>query len=130
MQERLRQEIDYLLIYYPQLQHTDSGIWILIPTYPIPDGWNSGTIDVAFKVQDGFPGGKPYGFFTPADITFKGKPPNNFQPNTSNQPPFDGKWGFFSWSPAGPWIPKEDIKSGSNLVNWVHSFRQRFEDGL
>ena len=131
MNARIEQEITLLKKYYLGLEYREAGHWFRIPNYPLPDGWNKTKTDVAFQVPAaGFPGTPPYGIYTLSGLTFKGSRPENYTDPASAQPPFGGTWAIFSWTVQdGEWRPTADIHSGSNLLNWVRGFSQRFMEG-
>ena len=130
MYERIQAELALIRQRFPGVEHLDAGCWFLVPAYPLPEGWNRSDTDVAFQVPPGYPGQPPYGFYAPAGILFQGNSPNNYTEPVENQPPFGGAWGQFSWAPAkGHWKPAADVRQGSNLLNWVAGFGERFRDG-
>jgi hypothetical protein len=131
MSERLQKELELLKQRYPELVFLEEGMWVQIPNFPLPDGWNRKTSDVVFQIPPQYPGGPPYGILVPAGIQFKGTRPQNYTEPSDVRPPFEGEWGKFSWQPSdGQWNPTADIFSGSNLINWVEGFRQRFKEGI
>jgi len=130
MQARIQQELPLLRQKWPELEYVEAGHWIRIPSYPLPPNWNWKECDVAFQVRAGYPGTPPYGIYVPAGILYKGERPVNYVEPASAPPPFSGKWGVFSWLPVeGKWYPTADPCAGSNLVNWVIGFAQRFREG-
>lgn len=130
MQERITQELALLRQRYPSLEYKEEGRWVRIPSYPLPEGWNLTPTDVAFQIPVGYPGTPPYGLYTPIGLLFKGERPNNYTEPAPNQPPFLGTWGVFSWMPDdGQWRATTDLLMGSNLLNWVTGFADRFRQG-
>jgi len=131
MEERIDKEIELLCQRHPQLEYKEEGLWIRIPSYPLPEGWNRPTTDVAFQIPVGYPGTPPYGIYTISSLSFQGSKPQNYTEPAPNQPPFEGTWGVFSWSPAdGQWRATADLITGSNLLNWVVGFATRFREGI
>lgn len=130
MKERLEKELELLHQFYPGIVYKSNGHWFYIPSYPLPLGWNRKHTEVAFQLKKGYPGTKPYGFYTPKGIRFNNQKPQKYKEPANNQPPFEGEWGQFSWSIKGSWKPASDIIVGSNLVNWMNSFRDRFNEGV
>jgi len=65
----------------------------------------------------------------PIGIQFQNSKPDNYVEPANNQPPFNGSWGVFSWSPENGWRATADLIKGSNLLNWVLGFANRFSDG-
>ena len=118
---------------YPDLQFEQSGGWMLIPGYPLPEGWNRDKTDVALQVPAGYPATPPYGICVPAGILFKGGRPNNYQEPAGTQPPFPpGSWGIFSWAPAdGDWqVQRSDIIGRASLLAYVRGIAVRFQEGV
>lgn len=128
MQDRIDQELGLLRQRYPALEYREEGRWVRIPAYPLPAGWNQSSTDVAFQIPVGYPGTQPYGVCTPTGLLFNGQPPDNCQ-TAEPTPPFGGSWIRFSWAPDGPWQPAADVTAGSNLLNWVIGFADRFREG-
>lgn len=128
MRERIEEELALLRTVYPHLNHKDQ--WVLIPSYPLPAGWSQTVVDVALVIKDSYPGTPPYGIYVPAGLRFKGASPSNYTEPASEQPPFGGTWGIFSWQPEGAdWRPTADLSKGANLLNWVQGFAKRFQEG-
>lgn len=130
MNERIEQEWELLRQYYSALEISSDKCWGMIRDYQLPTGmdWNKNAIGLCFQFPPGYPGATPYGIYAPSDILFKEKKPDNFEPNAQNKPPFEGEWGLFSWSPEG-WNPGADILKGSNMLNFVLTFSERFKQG-
>ena len=130
MEERIEKELALLKQRYPDLEYKEEGRWVRIPSYLLPEGWNRSATEVVFQIPVGFPGTPPYGIFTPAGLLFNGERPNNYTEPAPTQPPFMGTWGIFSWMPDdGQWRPTADPVTGSNLLNWVVGFANRFRQG-
>lgn len=130
MNERIRQELELLRRRYPDLEYKEEGQWARIPSYQLPAGWNRSSTEVAFQIPVGHPGTPPYGIYVPAGLSFNGIRPDKYNEPASTHPPFSGTWGMFSWSPAdGQWRPTADLTTGSNLLNWVLGFGDRFRAG-
>lgn len=125
MQGRIEQEIAMLRQRFPQLER--NGNWIRIPNYPLPEGWNRTETDVAFEIPAQYPGTPPYGICTLVGLLFRGASPDSYTPSHA-EVPFSGVWGRFSWAPA-EWRQTADPLKGSNLLNWVIGFAQRFREG-
>jgi hypothetical protein len=131
MNDRIKEELELLRRNYSEVEYIDSGQWVKIKDYPIPQGlpWNRQTTDVCFQIPVGYPGTPPYGFYVAAGILYDGSPPNNYQEPAQNSPPFQGVWGLFSWSHGSGWLPKADLRTGSNLLNFVRTLKDRFLEG-
>lgn len=127
--QRLDEELELLRRHY-EVDYIPEGRWVRIRCFAIPAPWAPSPTDVAFQVPVGFPGAPPYGFYTPAGIRRGGAAPQNYQDSASTQPPFGGRWGFFSWLPQeGQWRPGSTVEGGANLLLWVRSFLGRFQEG-
>src|SRR5260370_183044 len=127
MQERIRQELELLLRRFPDLEYVEAGPWTKVPNYRLFPGWNRPETDVVFQIQVGYPGRAPYGIYANAGIVFNSTRPNNYTEPAPTQPPFSGNWGIFSWAPAdGQWRPTANLSTGSNLLNWLLGFGDRF----
>ena len=130
--DRIDLELQLLRTRWPSLDYVEAGRWVRIPEYPIPAdpaGWNRTETDGVFQILDAHPGQPPYGLYVPAGIQFNGGLPAKYQEPAANQPPFGGDWGIFSWT-VEHWQPAADIHAGSNLLNWVVGFSQRFKEGV
>ncbi len=128
MEERIEKELALLRQRYPDLEYKNG--WVRIPSYPLPEGWNRTATDVAFQILVGYPGTPPYGIYTPVGLQFKEEKPDRYTEPAQTQPPFPGSWGIFSWQPEnGQWKPTADPTTGSNLLNWVIGFGNRFREG-
>jgi hypothetical protein len=130
MEERITQELTILRHRWPDLEYKENSHWVRVPSYHLPEGWNRSPTEVAFQIPVGYPGVPPYGIYVPAGLMFRGSRPDNYTEPAPTQPPFPGSWGIFSWTPAdGQWRPTADITAGSNLLNWVIGFADRFREG-
>lgn len=130
MQERINEELVLIRQRFPSAEYHEEGHWVRIPSYPMPNAWNRSVTDVVFQIQNGHPGTAPYGIYVLSGIQFQGSPPDKYKEPADNQPPFDGTWGIFSWTlDDGQWKPVADVRKGSNLLNWVLGFADRFREG-
>lgn len=127
MTSRVDAELALLGQRWPQLTYDPNGQWVLLPDYPLPDGWSQPTVSVAFQIPAGAPSNPPYAFCVNAPLTFRGATPNNYTP-TGAPVPFPGSWGQFSWSPeTWPWA--EDPAQGANMCAFARSIADRFAEG-
>jgi hypothetical protein len=131
MNERIEAELELLRHSYSEVEYVEAGQWVKIKGYPIPQSlsWNRQATDICFQIPAGYPGTPPYGFYVEAGIRHNGNPPNSYQEPAQNSPPFQGVWGLFSWSIDSSWLPKADLRTGSNLLNFVRTFKDRFLEG-
>lgn len=133
MTKRIEQELSLLSSYYPAVEYVEEGQWFLIRDYVLPCAptWNKEKMDVCFQVLTGYPGSPPYGFYVPSDLKYEGSPPqNNYKSTPPAIPPFEGSWGFFSWSHDSTWRATADMKAGSNLTNFARTFAGRLKQGV
>ena len=126
-ERRITSELAHLLGHFKEVKQ--DGMWYLIPQYPLPEGWNQKFVDVAFRIQPGYPSTPPYGFYVPTGTRFKDTLPNNYQEAISDPPPFAGTWAMFSWAPE-EWRPSDNLGAGFNLLNYALSFANRFKEGV
>ncbi|MBI4095182.1 MAG: hypothetical protein HY435_03250 [Candidatus Liptonbacteria bacterium] len=131
MQERIDQELRLLRERFKEVEYQPEGRWVKVSPYPLPEGWNLSSTEVVFQIPAAYPGGHPYGIYTPVGLRFQGAPPNDYREPAPAQPPFSGTWGIFSWDPVdhSQWKPTADIHTGPNLLNWVLGFGERFRQG-
>ena len=131
MQARIQDELKLLRSRIPGLEFKEDGQWVRIPSYKVPDGWDRASTEVALQILVAYPGSPPYGIYVPIGMRFQGElPTNNYTEPAQTQPPFPGTWGIFSWTPVdGQWKPTADVVTGSNLLNFVMSFEDRFMEG-
>lgn len=128
MDERIEQELELLRKRYEEVEYVAEGRWVRVCPVRTGAGWSQAAISAAFQIPGGYPGTPPYGFYVPAGFTHNGAQPQSYQPMPS-QPPFDGQWGMFSWQQDGNWRPTADLVAGSNLLNWIRTFSDRFAEG-
>ena len=124
---RLTSELQHLLRHFKGT--VQNGMWYFIPGYPLPVGWNRKSVDIAFRIQPGYPNTPPYGFYVPSDLRFNSTLPSNFQETIAEPPPFEGIWGMFSWAPE-EWRPSDNLSAGYNLLNYALGFANRFKEGV
>jgi hypothetical protein len=128
MTERVQEELELLRAAHPNLEYRQEGSahWVRIPSYPVPEGWSLDVVEVAFQIPSS-PGQAPYGFWVRAGLELAGggRPNNYTYPVTT---PWGDDWGQFSWSPV-TWVPKEDIRAGANMLDFVRSFGDRLGEG-
>jgi hypothetical protein len=129
LQDRIQAELTLLRQDYPDVEYQPEGHWVLVPSYPLPEGWNRTVTDIVFLIPDGYPGTPPYGFYVHSGLLFGSKLPGSYSDTAPEQPPFGGPWGFFSWHASNGWFPSADIPRGNNLLQWANGFSERFAEG-
>lgn len=116
---------------FPRIQYDPCGDWFLLANdeRAARNGWSPVPFAVAFHAQPGHPGQPPYGIYVRPEVRVGGGVPNDFQPQAANRPPFRGEWGVLSWTVEGPWLPKENVREGANLLSFLLSFEDRYKAG-
>ena len=128
MTSRVEGELTLLRARWPTLRYEQAGQWVLLPDYPLPEGWSPPSVNMAFQIPVGPAGSPPYGFCVDAPLTFNGATPANYAPSGAPVP-FPGSWGQFSWAPEG-WLWAEDPAHGANMCSFAGSFADRFAEGV
>ncbi len=128
---RVEQEFDLVGGVFPEAElHPHEGVnWVRIPAYRLPEGvFRQGPeIQLAFRIPAQV-GEAPYGFWVhPGLELLSGLALGNYTYPT--QTPWGPDWGQFSWAPEGGWVPKTDIRSGANMLDFVRSFARRLGEG-
>lgn len=131
MVQRIAEELALLRKFYPESEYKEEGHWILIKDYPIITSikWSSKKLNICFQIPAGYPGAAPDCFYIPKGTLCDGKRPNSYTEPVNNAPPFKGTWGIFSWHIQSGWQPTAKLESGSNLLNFVRTFNDRFAQG-
>lgn len=126
--DRVDQELELIRTAYPDMEHveTEGRHWVRIPSYPIPNQWSVNEVEIASQVPQSI-GQAPYGFWVRPSLALAGggKPDRYTSPAST---PWGADWGQFSWS-AINWAPREDIRAGDNMLNFVRSFAARLNEG-
>jgi hypothetical protein len=127
MSDRVEQELELLEAYHDLEYRQVAGVhWARIPRYPIPAGWSETEAEVALQVPSSA-GQAPYAFWVRPGLHVAG----GGQPDRYTYPastPWGDDWGQFSWAPV-QWVPKEDVRAGANMLNFVRSFAERLMEG-
>jgi hypothetical protein len=124
---RVEDELALLRRHWPTLEYLATDHWVWLPSYPVPSGWTSSDVEVSFRIP-GDTAVQPYGFYVRPGLLVAGTPAA--EPANYTNPaavPFGVGWAMFSWAPATPWRPHEQIERGDNMTHFVRSFRDRFE---
>lgn len=128
MTDRVDEELALLRAAYTDLEYRKDGDihWVRIPSYPVPEGWSHTEVEVAFQIPPS-PGQAPYAFRVRLGLQLaEGGQVNNYTYPVAT--PWGDDWGQFSWSPV-EWVPKNDIRAGANILNFVRSFADRLREG-
>ena len=122
------EELELLRSNFPELEYVADGKWVLLKNQDVVgEGWDHATVDICFQIPDQLPGQQPYGFYVhPALGRTDGATISNYAfpaPTT-----FGPDWAKFSWQLL-EWNPAADVIAGTNMVNFVRSFRDRLMEG-
>ncbi|ALA59343.1 multiubiquitin domain-containing protein [Nitrospira moscoviensis] len=128
-EDRIRQELAMLRGGWPDLQYVPEGHWVRIPRYVTSkDIWMFTEPEVCFQIPAGLPGQNPYAFYVRPHMLLTGGGIPGSYTFPADSTPFGTGWGRFSWQ-LEPWQPHADVAKGSNMVNFVLSFADRFRQG-
>jgi len=125
--DRLSIELLLLREAWPNLTYEPVGQWVMLPDYPVPEGWSRTLVTTAFQVPTGPPGTPPYAFYVDSPMMFRDQAPANCSPAAGGVP-FPGQWSTFSWAPEA-WAWTEDPAKGANMRSFARSFADRFLEG-
>lgn len=128
---RVGQELELVRSAFAEAEFLEHGgvNWVRIPSYPLPEGFfkQGPQIELAFRipVQSGE---APYGFWVrPGLELLSGGEIGNYSYPVAT--PWGADWGQFSWAPMGEWVPKTDIRTGANMLDFARSFATRLKEG-
>ena len=128
---RVEEELALVRTAFPaaEFEQHDEVNWVRIPAYPLPSGvYRQGDAleFLAFRIP-AQAGEAPYGFWVHPGLELcSGAALGNYTYPTET--PWGSDWGQFSWSPEGPWVPKTEIRSGANMLDFVRSFAARLKE--
>jgi hypothetical protein len=129
MTDRIDQELELLRSVSPSLDYSSEGRWVRLRRFPVPPegGWKTAEVAVVFQFPTGYPGQKPYGFHVSPVLELKsGAGTQNV--TLSTEPPWNGPWLKFSWD-MPEWAPAEEVRIGSNMLDFVLTFVDRLRQG-
>ena len=132
MTERLKQELALLKTVFPDIElHEVENGWFRIPRFQVLcGGWKQTEVAVCFQVSAGYPGDAPYAFWVSPPLR---QASNDAPPTTttrSRRPRrFSAPGAKFSWTHEAGWKPGADPATGSNFLQFVRTFRDRFREG-
>jgi len=129
MSERWQGELELLREHFSELEYLEHGgeHWCRLPSYPVTGGmFRPDAVDVAFRIPPRA-GEAPYAFWVrPGVEPIAGGAIQNY--TTPAPTAWGNDWAQFSWSPL-EWIPKADVRMPANMLSFVRSFADRFEEG-
>jgi hypothetical protein len=118
-----------LRVRHPDLdERVDGGVqWVRIPAVAVSSIWTVDHVDVAFRIPNGA-GEAPYGFWVHPGLALRSKATvNNY--TFPAAAPWGPDWGQFSFAPEGAWMPKADVASGDNMLDYDRGIVARLEEG-
>lgn len=126
MQERVIQEIALLKERYPSLLHGQNYDWVMVPDFPLPEGYNRKATKLMFLIHAAYPHAGPDCFYVETGLRLKdGNMPSNY--NEHMDVPVGGSWGYFSWHPE-TWQPADEIRGGDNLSTFIKAVNLRLRE--
>ncbi len=126
MKERIIKEIELLRTKYANLQHGQDNDWIMIPDFPLPEGWNRQQTKLLFLIPPTHPHAPPDNFYVESGLKLNdGNPISNYSEGAGV--PIGGTWGCFSWH-AEIWHPSDNIEDGDNLLTFVRAVNIRLRE--
>jgi hypothetical protein len=126
MKERIAEEINLLKGKYPNLQHGENYDWVLIPDFPLPEGWSRKEIKLLFLIPSSYPHAAPDNFYVETGLRVNnGSMPSNYSEGTGV--PIGGAWGCFSWHPEH-WQASSKIQEGDNLLSFMKAVNIRLRE--
>jgi hypothetical protein len=78
MNDRAAEELALLRRRWADLVHEPSSGWVMIKEYPLPAGWTTRQVDVAFQIPALLPGQAPYAFYALGHLRYRGQQPWNY----------------------------------------------------
>lgn len=101
--------------------------WVRIPAVAVSSIWTVDYVDVAFRIP-GNAGEAPYGFWVHPGLALSSKTTvNNYTFPAAT--PWGPDWGQFSFAPEGAWVPKSDVASGDNMLDYHRGIVARLKEG-
>jgi hypothetical protein len=96
------------------------GLFVTIPNFILPAGWNKSVVQVKFLVPQGFPYSQPDCFWADGDLRVQGRSEMPQATQNNAMVPEMAGWVWFSWHLA-QWNPNRD-----DLLSWMACIRDRF----
>jgi hypothetical protein len=128
MKERMSKELELLRAKYPNLQHGENYDWILIPDFPLLEGWNRQQTKLLFIIPPTYPHTSPDNFYVESGLRLaNGNMPGSYSEGAGV--PVGGTWGCFSWhAEAERWHSSDTIKDGDNLLTFMRAVNIRLRE--
>lgn len=126
MEERITKEIELLRAKFTNLQYGQNHDWIMIPDFPLPEGWNRRQTKLLFLIPPTYPHAPPDNFYVESGLKLNsGNPILNYSEGADV--PIGGAWGCFSWH-AETWHPSDNIGNGDNLLTFIRAVNIRLRE--
>jgi hypothetical protein len=126
MKERIVEEIQLLKAKCPNLQHGENHDWVLIPDFPLPEGWSRRETRLLFLIPSSYPHAAPDNFYVETGLRLSnGNMPSNYSEGAGV--PIGGTWGSFSWHPEH-WQASAKIQEGDNLPTFIKAVNIRLRE--
>ncbi len=126
MRERIIQEIALLKEKFPGLQHGENYDWVIIPDFPLCEGYNRTCTKLLFIIPNTYPHTGPDCFYVDVGLRLaNGNMPSNY--NEEMNVPVGGNWGYFSWHPE-IWQATDRIEDGDNLASFLKVVNVRLRE--
>lgn len=126
MRERVQKEIELLRGKYPSLQHGENYDWVIIPDFPLPEGWNRKQEKLLFLIPPPYPHSAPDNFYVESGLRL-GNGSQQAGYSEGGSVPLGGAWGCFSWH-AEIWRPSDNIEEGDNLLTFIKAVNIRLRE--
>ncbi len=129
MTERIDQELELLRSVFHNLEYSPAARWVRLRQYRVPPegGWKATEVEVTFQFPAAFPGQKPYGFHVSPPLELSnGATIQNVA--ASSEPPWPAQWQKFSWD-VPDWTPAEEVRLGSNMLDFALTITDRLRQG-
>jgi len=126
LQERIIQEIAFLKERYPFLQHGQNYDWVMLPDFPLPEGYNRSATNLMFLIPHSYPHTPPDCFYVEIGLRLSSNElPSNY--NEHMDVPVGGSWGYFSWHPE-IWQAAGRMQEGDNLNSFIKAVNFRLRE--
>jgi len=131
MSERIVEEIKLLKQKYSNLQNGQNNDWVMIPDFPLVDGYDRKTTRLLILIPVAYPNTAPDNFYVDKGLRLSnGAKPSSYNEETGV--PVTGEWGCYSWHQdkeiADSWNPNAQIDKGDNLLTFVKSINIRLRE--
>ena len=124
---RIMQEIEMLTEKYSSLQNGENLDWMMIPDFPLPEGWNTKKTKLLILIPPTYPHTAPDNFYVESSLRLtNGELPASY--SEGSKVPVGDSWGCFSWH-SEKWGPSDNLREGDNLLSFIKSVNIRLREG-